>query len=391
MVELSSASKTRNAMSQLNDGSLGESRQVHLVTMLNIIDRYIAKMFLGYLVAGLVVFVTMFLAVDAISSASRFDAASSILIQYYTYKVPGIVQQMIPVACLLGTIFTLSTLSKTNELVALFSSGMSLARVSSPILVLVALVSVFSFWLGDRILPIVSQKEKYIYYVELKKQPGLYSTVKTDKIWYRSNNILFNIRTLQAEKNQAAGLTMYYFNGAWELIQLVTAKSVDLKGERWELHNGSVTLFDQELNIPMTQPFDHKTITMGEDAADLQSTSKSASILSLSELGQFIQRNKEAGLDTRWYEVEYHSKFSFAFAAFVMSFIGIPFSVGRQRSGGTALNAGICIGLAFVYYAFYNSGIILGQHGYLPPFLAAWVPNLIILGLSAFLILRLKK
>ncbi len=87
MVELSSASKTRNAISQLNDGSLGESRQVHLAPVLNIIDRYIAKMFLGYLAAGLVVFVTMFLAVDAISSASRFDAASSILIHYYTLKL----------------------------------------------------------------------------------------------------------------------------------------------------------------------------------------------------------------------------------------------------------------------------------------------------------------
>ncbi len=348
-------------------------------------------MFLGYLAGGLVVFVTMFLTIDAISSASRFDVSSAILIQYYMYKVPGIVQQMIPVACLLGTIFTLSALSKSNELVALFSAGMSLARISSPILILVVLVSVFSFWLGDRIIPIVSQKENYIFYVQLKKEPGLYSTVKNDKIWYRSKNILFNIRTLQAEQNQATGLTMYYFNGAWELIQLVTAKSVDLKGERWELHNGSVTLFDQELNVPMTQPFQDKTITMGQDVADLQSTSKSASVLSVGELGQFIRRNKEAGLDTRWYEVDYHSKFSFAFAAFVMSFIGIPFSVARQRSGGTALNAGICIGLAFVYYAFYNSGIILGQHGFLPPILAAWAPNLIILSLSGFLILRLKR
>lgn len=348
-------------------------------------------MFVGYLIAGLVVFVTMFIAVDAISSAARFDAPSSILIQYYLFKIPGVVQQMIPVACLLGTIFTLSTLSKTNELVALFSSGMSLARVSSPILVIVVLISVFAFWLGDRILPIVSQKEKYLYYVELKKQPGLYSTVKTDKIWYRSNNILFNIRTLQAEQNKAAGLTMYYFNGAWELIQLVNAQTVDLKGEKWELHHGTVTLFDQELNIPMTQIFVNKTITMGEDAADLQSTSQSTSILSLRELGQFIKRNKEAGLDTRWYEVDYQSKFSFAFAAFVMSFIGIPFSVGRQRGGGMSVNAGICIGLAFLYYAFYNSGIILGRHGYLPPVLAAWVPNLLILGLSAFLIVRLKK
>lgn len=348
-------------------------------------------MFLGYLIAGLVVFVTLFLTVDFISSASRYNTTTELVIKYMMYRVPMVIHQMIPVACLLGTIFTLSTLSKTNELVALFSSGMSLARISSPILILVVILSVFSFWLGDRILPIMSQKENYTYYVEIEKKPGLYSTVKTDKIWYRSQNILFNIRTLHAERNQASGLTMYYFNGAWELIQLVSAKSVDLKGERWDLHDGTVTLFDQELNVPMTQTFDTKTITMNEDVADLQSTSQSASVLSLHELGQFIDRNKEAGLDTRWYEVEYHSKFSFAFAAFVMSFIGIPFSVGKQRSGGSTLNVGICIGLAFIYYAFFNSGITLGQHGYLPPIVAAWVPNLIILALSGFLILRLKK
>ncbi len=101
--------------------------------------------------AGLIVFVTLFLTVDMISSASRFDAPG------FTFSVYGLQDSrryttMIPVACLLGTIFTLSSLSKSNELLRFFSSGMSLARVATPILVLVVIVSVFSFWLGDRIL-----------------------------------------------------------------------------------------------------------------------------------------------------------------------------------------------------------------------------------------------
>ncbi len=358
---------------------------------IQLIDRYIARLFLSFFAGGLIVFVTLFIAVDFMSNMNRFEASSDLILQYYGYYAPGVIYLMIPVSCLLGTVFTLNTLNKNNELVALFSSGMSLARVSTPILAFVVFISGLSFWLGDRVLPVVTQKKNYLYYVEIRKQPHLYSTVKTNRIWYRANNILFNIKTLQPEKALAEGLTMYYFDSAWHLIQMITASAVTMKGDQWELSKGSVTVFEQETNIPMTQEFTAKTITMGQDVADLQSTSQPSDMLSLAELKKFIERNKEAGLDTLRYEVDYHSKFGFAFAAFVMSFIGIPFSVSRQRSGGTAFNVGICIGLAFVYWSAYSSGLTLGQHGALPPILAAWLPNLGMMAVSTIFLLKLKK
>ena len=88
--------------------------------------------------------------------------------------------------------------------------------------------------------------------------------------------------------------------------------------------------------------------------------------MSLKELGHFIERNKEAGLDTLRYEVDYHAKFGFAFASFVMSVLGVPFSVSRARSGGTFVNLGICLGLAFGYWTAYNSAVTLGAHGAFP-------------------------
>lgn len=366
--------------------------------MFTIIDRYISKLFLAFFLGGLVIFVTLFVTVDAMTNMVRFSAPVSLMIQYYLLYVPSIVYQMIPVACLLGTIFTLGTLSRNNELVALFSSGMSLARISMPILVLVLVISSISFWLNDRVLPIANQKKNYVYYVEIRKQPGLYSTVKTDRIWYRSGNVLFNIKTLQAEQGTAQGLSMYYFNSAWELIQMIAAERVKLEGETWELYNGTVTLFagtgggaEGTESAPMTQNFMRKTITVSEDSRDIQQSSQSTDTLSVAELKRYINRNKESGLDTLRYEVDYHAKFSFAFAAFVMSFLGIPFSVTRQRSGGTAANVGITVGLAFLYYAAYSSGITLGQHGALPPILAVWVPNFAMVSLSAFFLFRLKR
>lgn len=359
--------------------------------MTHIIDRYIAKIFLTFFAGGLIVFVTLFVAINYMTEIAQYKAPAEAVMKYYGLVAPSLVYQFVPVACLLGTIFTLSQLSKTNELVALFSSGMSLARISMPILVLVVLISAAGFWINDRLLPIVNQRKNYVLYVDIQKKPGLYSTVKTNKIWYRSGNVLFNIKTLQADKGTAQGLTMYYFSDAWQLLQMITAVDVKLDGPTWQLNHGTVTLFTSQSSVPMTQDFATKTIAVAEDTADIQKSSQSTETLSVQELKRFIQRNKESGLDTLRYEVDYQAKFSFGFAAFVMSFLGIPFSVTRQRAGGSAFNVGATVVLAFIYWAAYSSGITLGQHGALPPMVAVWVPNIAMVLLSAVFLLRLRR
>lgn len=359
--------------------------------MISIIDRYIAKMFFGYFLGGLIVFVTLFVTIDYMSNFVRSDAALESVVSYYLLSTPALVYQMLPVASLMGVVFTLGSLGKTNELIALFASGMSLARVSLPILVPVVFVSSIGFFLNDRIVPFLNQKKNYVFFVEIRKQPGLYSTVKTDRIWYRSGNSLYNIKTLQPETATAMGLTMYQFDSSWKLAQMLTAESVRLQGSSWDLEKGTVTIFPADSNVPMTAAFKQKRIKVAEDAKDLQSSGQSTDSLSLKELNRFIAKNKESGLDTTRYEVDYHGKLSFALAAFVMSLIGIPFSVGKQRSGSAAFNVGITIGLAFAYWAFYSSGLTLGRHGALPPALAAWVPNVAMVAFAVFMLVRMRR
>ena len=149
---------------------------------MQLIDRYILKLFLTFLASGVVVFVTLFLTVDVMSFVLRnADVATASLVKYYLYHTPAVIYQLAPVACLMATLFTLSTLSRSNELTALFSMGMSLTRVAVPILASVALVSLAALVVGDRVLPLLMQKRNYVEYVEIKKRPGLYSTVKTTK------------------------------------------------------------------------------------------------------------------------------------------------------------------------------------------------------------------
>lgn len=379
------------------------------------IDRYIAKHFIGFFLGGILVFLTVFLAIDVLSTFVSYPSATAdTLIKYYLFYTPDLFQKMIPVSCLLGTILCLSSLNKSNELIALFAAGYSLLRISTPILVLVIFLSGLSFVLSDRIIPSLNRQKNYIYYHDIKKNPGMFSIVKTNRIWYRSKNEIFNIKTLNVEGTKAQGLTLYTFDDDWNLQRMITADEVDLKVEgnkaaapidvansesprphrdqyQWALKGGTVTVFYKDSTFPMTSTFKNKTIVMNEEAQDLQSSGQTSEMLSQKELAKFIEKNKEAGLDTIRYEVDYQAKIAFAFAGLVMTMLGIPFSVSRGRSGGVMLQIGICIGLVFLYWIFYNSCITLGNHGHLPPLMAAWTPNLVMIGLGFVLISKTKK
>lgn len=359
---------------------------------MNRIDRYTIGLFWGYFFGGLLVFVTLYMAIGAMSTLVDYkDVSLNALLRYNAYQAPEIVQKMLPVGCLLGLILMLSSMNKSNELVALFSSGMSLFRICTPALLSVLFLAGVGFVISDRILPPVTKQKNYIFYNEISKKPGMFSTVKTNRIWYRSKSAIFNIKTLSTNGDRAQGLTLYFFNDAWDLLQMITAHDVDLQGTNWTLHDGSVTIFTQDSSFPLTSQFKSKNIVMSEDAKDLQSSGQTSDMLSQGELKRFIDRNKEAGLDTLRYEVDYHSKYGFALSGLVMCLLGIPFSVGRARSGGTVLNVGICIGLVFGYYILYSSALTLGQHGTLPPVVAAWAPNVLMSGFAIWLLLRLRR
>lgn len=357
--------------------------------MLSRIDRYIAVQFLGFFLGGLVVVLTLFLAADFVTAMTRFQAPIGTLVRYYLVYFPNIIYQLVPAACLIAALFTLSTLNKSNELVALFSLGMSLFRVSAPIVVLCALISVFTFFVGDRALPILNQKRDYIYYVELKKKPGQYQTVKRDRIWYRNDNIIYNIRTIDADNNRAQGINMYYFNDDWHLIQLIKAKDVNFMASGgWELLNGTVTLFADESSFPLTKPFDKKVVQVSQDIADIQSAPKTAEIMSLSDLKHFIDKNKELGLSTTRFETDYHAKLAFATAGLILAILGIPFATNRERSGGNMKSIAIAAALAAGYWVAFGASVSFGYQGLLPPFWAAWTPNFLIMGGAAYMLYR---
>lgn len=331
------------------------------------------------------VFLTLFLVIDFMTSIMRFDVSLPVLARYYGAYSFQILYQFLPIAALVGVIFTLSTLNRARELTALFSLGMSLKRILMPMFLWLTLFVAFTFYLGDQIIPLSKQKRDFIYYNDMKKNPSLFSTVKTDKIWYRAENIIFNIKLLDPENKKAFGLTFYYFSPDWKLQQMISAQSAQINPKSWLLNDGAMTLFVNELTTPIVSHFNKKKIPMAQELTDIQTASSASDFLTFKELGKYIQKNKDAGLNMTSFEVDYHNKLSYPFSLFVLGLIGVPFVIKHQRSGGMAKNIGLIMLMTFAFWAVYSSSMSLGRHGQLPPWVATWGPNILMLAVTSVL------
>jgi lipopolysaccharide export system permease protein len=132
--------------------------------MFSRIDRYISGLFWFYFIGGLVIFTTVFLAVDALSTMVTYkDVAPLSLLHYYAYSLPETFYRMAPVACLLSTVISISTLNRNSELIALFSVGMSLLRVTAPILLWVCVICGGVFLISDRVMPGFAKTKKFCF------------------------------------------------------------------------------------------------------------------------------------------------------------------------------------------------------------------------------------
>lgn len=85
------------------------------------------------------------------------------------------------------------------------------------------------------------------------------------------------------------------------------------------------------------------------------------------------------------YRVEIHKKLSIPVACIVFILIGAPLGI-RVRGSSPAVGAGISIGFFLLWWLCLISGETLADRGYVPPWVAMWSPNFIVLSCGSWLV-----
>jgi lipopolysaccharide export system permease protein len=356
-----------------------------------IIDRYLLREYVKLLGIGLGICTVLFVVVDLVQTLDRFLRVKPSMIhilQHFVYRLPGALYDGLPIVVLMATVFLFLALTRAHELDALKAAGVSLYRVSVPVLLFAAALSLAAGLFQETTLPTINAWADEVDRVKIKG--GLPRHLqKRNQLWYRSSETRFwRMELLDPVDRSIDGLLVLELDANFQLVSRLDARKARFTPAGWELSGGVVRQVVKGATME-SRVLDRLTVRMPEHIEDFTVVQKPPDIMSFRELRAYVLKLQEAGHRTAKYIVELYSKLAFPLVHLIMALVAIPFALISPRSGGHALGIAIAIVISVGYWLVHYMALAFATD-LLPPFLAAWTANIVFLGLGTALFLRAR-
>jgi len=371
---------------------------------MRIITRYALKEYLIPFFYCMAAFSLIYLVLDIFDRFTDFIEAQIPLWQilffyaHYLFAVTGFapfIVVVMPVALLLGELYTLVNFARHNELTALRATGMSLYRLMFPFLLVGFCAALTCLVIQETIGPQATLWVKRFEAENIKKRPAqanmfmdfLYHTGGDHRHWLvrifdsRTPGRCKDVKITQDLKDGSLGEEMWadkaeWLDGKWWFFGLKTQK-YDLRGE-------PVGGPSKPSPYPIEKP-DFK-----ETPQDFLQELNQTDTLSSWDMYRYVANRPNLSRTTRVRRhVDLHARLAMPWTCFVVILIGMPAVMTTSRKGAlfTVLGA---IAVLFIFFFLVHLGMILGKRELLTPWLAGWLPNLIFLGagLTGLLVIR---
>ncbi len=302
-----------------------------------IIDRYVSREYLiSYLIAigvllGLRILVDVFVQLDEFVESKDGQSPTTIMVigyilDYYGPKFFEYFRDLSGTIVLIAAAFSLSRMTRQNELVAILSSGISLKRVIAPIVILGVLLNCLMIIDQEYILPKLAHK--------LVRDHDEMAGEKAFPIKLLSDNegealvysMRYNPQTSEMEK------PLIIFREDSKMTSIIKADSAqwDDKEHKWLFTNGfkyTNSNDPKESKKPITEYRSELT----PDFLSVQKNSSYKSLMSNEELTKFINRGGIKPADKSEALSEKHSRFTDPIINMIMLLVGLPMLVTRER------------------------------------------------------------
>ena len=357
-----------------------------------IIDRYLIRQYLLFLGIGTMIAVVLIAVVDLLQTLDRFLRVKpplTTILEHFLYRIPGELYKGLPMIVLIATVFLFLSLTRQRELDALKAAGISLYRVSLPVLLVAGLMSVFAVLFQETLLPEINARSDEVDRVKIRGQLPRHLQRQT-QIWYRSSDTrFFRMALLDPVGKSMEGLTVVEISPDFRLKERLDAHEAQWTPEGWQLSDGVFRRVGPQHRIT-SEPFDSRLMGMPEHIDDFIQVQNAPDTMSFLELRAYVTKLREGGHRVTRYLVQLYSKLSFPLVHVIMALVAIPFALVSPRSGGRATGIGVAIVIAVGYWIVHSVALAFAQADLLPAALAAWTANIVFAGIGTALFLSAR-
>lgn len=366
---------------------------------LKLLDRYVLRSFFEPFLICTLGFLAIWLIFDLSDNGPDFiqaKASPKLIALFYLTQLPSIVLVVLPVGLLLALLFSLSRMSRTNEIISMLTAGRSIVRVLMPLFFVGLGCTALLWWLNRELAPRADAIKK-IALEQIQRgrkrmeqealEAHLFRDRKTGRTWY--------IEKHRMSTNTLQGVVIVQQDEQGNIVEKWYARRADWDPRTgdWGLIAGMHVQFDTEGNELRREDF---STSDGPNARRIQgwpetpwriaSSNFDAQNLTVPELEQYLAQNHDfPDLNLAPYRTYLHYRHALPWTCLVVVLIAAPLGIVFNRRGvlaGVASSIFIFFGMVFATNLF----LALGKGMRVPPIAAAWTPNLIIGAIGLFLL-----
>lgn len=344
---------------------------------MKLIDRMLLSELLVPFLVGTLAVVLMLIGNMLFFYAEVFFAKGVPLVavaQMIMYHTPFLLVLTLPVATALSVSLAVNRLARDAEIVALRITGASLKRIFAPLLVAGILISLLNFWLGESVVPIAERSFRRIRdRIFLMQTAPLFRS----NVVFKVQNYAFYIGMVERVEGNRAELRDVQ---VWEMpvsgyARMMLAPRAMYDDGIWRLYDAQVHIYgDDGFAIDARAPGE-VTINQRVALEELISPPQPEEI-NAAELYRQAKELEKSGMPAKRLWVGYYFKFSIPFACAVFALCSAPLAL-RFAKAGSFMGVLLAIILVFVFWNTLLLARLLGDHGFLPPVVAAWAPNVL--------------
>lgn len=363
-----------------------------------LLDRYMVRSFMAPFMMCLLGIIAIYITMDLLNNANDLVKAQFSLAmvgEFYLRQVPQILVMIMDASVLLATLYTLSRMSRFNEIISMVGSGRSLIRILVPLFAVGLWASLIVMAMNYEWAPEAqSVKDEMLRKADKAGDRSGEKNSRTSREASATYNVMFRNREenrtwfmgrvnvlMSDDGNPIDFIAVIQDDGNGNMVKAWYAKRARwFPGiNQWRFYDAHIIDegFMKEAmagNSPAIPSIPKLTIeeSWQETPWSILSGKINPDYLSVQKLTAYlgsymgVEAKKLARYETTW-----HSRFSLPFRTLLMLLIAAPLGIVTSRRGilgGVASSVALFVSVYFLY----TISLKMGEGGYLPPWLAGW-------------------
>ena len=316
------------------------------------------------------------------------NVPAAIVGKYLLFLLPLVAVELFPATMLITVLITYALLARTNETIAWWASGQSVYRLMMPGLLFSVAAGAGTWLVQEHLMPPANVRQEALRARIRGGQPR--AITGTGRQWLAS---IESRRLYSYEFDEQAGVlsepTVYELDDNAVHLRRVTTGKLGI----WTANQELLIKDAETVNLNgmvVERQHQPETAIAGVDSPQVfRPTVDKPSQLSVLALRSYLKAAKQRGVDVSALALALQRKYVNPFSVLVMAFIGMPLALAFGRRGAIVALC-VAVGVSVAYWGIGGGFQQLGNHGLLPPEVAAWAPPVIFAAAGTYFLSRVR-